>query len=216
MKWYGLLHQHADDLARIMTAEQGKPLAEARGEVGYGASFIEWFAEEGRRVYGEVVPTTDATKRFLVLKQAIGVCAAITPWNFPIAMITRKVAPALAAGCPVVIHLDRRVPEADRPRFDTWTDAIVASSTGAASDPGADAAQATAEMLGYFAGLVEHRRTAPGTTGSSRLSPSPTGRPTPGRSSTPSAGCSPTSSSPGTVATSPTTRPRPSSRSSGG
>jgi succinate-semialdehyde dehydrogenase/glutarate-semialdehyde dehydrogenase len=103
MKWFALLNQHADDLARIMTAEQGKPLAEARGEVIYGATFIEWFAEEGRRVYGETIPTTDPNKRTLVIKQPIGVCAAITPWNFPIAMITRKVAPALAAGCPVVI-----------------------------------------------------------------------------------------------------------------
>jgi succinate-semialdehyde dehydrogenase / glutarate-semialdehyde dehydrogenase len=103
MRWFHLLHQHADDLARIMTAEQGKPLAEAKGEVGYGASFIEWFAEESRRVYGETVPSTDPSKRYLVIKQPIGVCAAITPWNFPIAMITRKVAPALAAGCPVVI-----------------------------------------------------------------------------------------------------------------
>ncbi len=103
MKWYQLLHQHADDLARIMTAEQGKPLAEAKGEVGYGASFIEWFAEEARRIYGETIPTTDSNKRYLVIKQPIGVCAAITPWNFPIAMITRKVAPALAAGCPVII-----------------------------------------------------------------------------------------------------------------
>ncbi|TBO33950.1 NAD-dependent succinate-semialdehyde dehydrogenase [Aquabacterium lacunae] len=103
MKWFHLLHQHADDLARIMTAEQGKPLAEAKGEVAYGASFIEWFAEESRRIYGETVPSTDPSKRFLVIKQPIGVCAAITPWNFPIAMITRKVAPALAAGCPVVI-----------------------------------------------------------------------------------------------------------------
>ena len=103
MKWFGLLHQHADDLARIMTAEQGKPLAEARGEVVYGASFIEWFAEEARRIYGETIPTTDNNKRYIVIKQPIGVCAAITPWNFPIAMITRKVAPALAAGCTVVI-----------------------------------------------------------------------------------------------------------------
>ena len=103
MKWFALLHQHADDLARIMTAEQGKPLAEARGEVAYGASFIEWFAEQARRVYGETIPTTDNNKRYLVIKQPIGVCAAITPWNFPIAMITRKVAPALAAGCPVII-----------------------------------------------------------------------------------------------------------------
>jgi len=103
MKWFNLLHQHADDLARIMTAEQGKPLAEARGEVVYGASFLEWFAEEARRIYGETIPANDPNKRFLVIKQPIGVCAAITPWNFPIAMITRKVAPALAAGCTVVI-----------------------------------------------------------------------------------------------------------------
>ena len=103
MKWFALLHQHADDLARIMTAEQGKPLAEAKGEVGYGASFLEWFAEEARRIYGETIPSTDGNKRFLVIKQPVGVCAAITPWNFPIAMITRKVAPALAAGCPVII-----------------------------------------------------------------------------------------------------------------
>ena len=110
MKWFHLLHQHADDLARIMTAEQGKPLAEAKGEVGYGASFLEWFAEEARRVYGETVPTTDNNKRYLVIKQSMGVCAAITPWNFPIAMITRKVAPALAAGCPVVIKPAEQTP----------------------------------------------------------------------------------------------------------
>ena len=103
MKWFALLHQHADDLARIMTAEQGKPLAEARGEVAYGASFIEWFAEQAKRIYGETIPTTDNNKRYIVIKQPIGVCAAITPWNFPIAMITRKVAPALAAGCTVII-----------------------------------------------------------------------------------------------------------------
>jgi len=110
MKWFHLLHQHADDLARIMTAEQGKPLAEAKGEVTYGASFIEWFAEEAKRVYGETVPTTDNNKRYLVIKQPVGVCAAITPWNFPIAMITRKVAPALAAGCPVVIKPAEQTP----------------------------------------------------------------------------------------------------------
>ncbi len=103
MKWFQLMLDNADDLARIMTAEQGKPLAEAKGEVAYGASFIEWFAEEGKRVYGETIPTTDNNKRYLVIKQPMGVCAAITPWNFPIAMITRKVGPALAAGCPVVV-----------------------------------------------------------------------------------------------------------------
>jgi succinate-semialdehyde dehydrogenase / glutarate-semialdehyde dehydrogenase len=110
MRWFHLMHQHADDLARLMTAEQGKPLAEAKGEVGYGASFVEWFAEEARRIYGEIIPTTDNHKRYLAIKQPIGVCAAITPWNFPIAMITRKVAPALAAGCPVVIKPAEQTP----------------------------------------------------------------------------------------------------------
>jgi succinate-semialdehyde dehydrogenase/glutarate-semialdehyde dehydrogenase len=102
-KWFELIMAAQEDLARLMTAEQGKPLAETRGEVAYGASFIEWFAEEAKRVYGDVIPTHAAGKRILVLKQPIGVVAAITPWNFPIAMITRKVAPAIAAGCPVVI-----------------------------------------------------------------------------------------------------------------
>jgi succinate-semialdehyde dehydrogenase / glutarate-semialdehyde dehydrogenase len=110
MEWYRLQMLHADDLAHIMTAEQGKPLAEAKGEVAYGASFVEWFAEEGRRIYGETIPSTDQNRRLLVLKQPIGVCAAITPWNFPIAMITRKVAPALAAGCTVVIKPAEQTP----------------------------------------------------------------------------------------------------------
>ncbi|MDP3253045.1 MAG: NAD-dependent succinate-semialdehyde dehydrogenase [Hydrogenophaga sp.] len=102
-KWFDLLMANQDDLGRLMTAEQGKPLAEAKGEVAYGASFVEWFAEEAKRVNGETLPTFDNNRRLLVLKQPIGVCAAITPWNFPLAMITRKVAPALAAGCPVII-----------------------------------------------------------------------------------------------------------------
>ena len=102
-KWYDLLMANQDDLGRIMTAEQGKPFPEAKGEVAYGASFVEWFAEEAKRVNGETLPQFDNNRRLLVLKQPIGVCAAITPWNFPLAMITRKVAPALAAGCPVVI-----------------------------------------------------------------------------------------------------------------
>jgi succinate-semialdehyde dehydrogenase / glutarate-semialdehyde dehydrogenase len=110
MRWFHLLQQHTDDLARIMTAEQGKPFAEARGEVAYGASFIEWFAEEARRVYGETIPSTDNNKRFLAIRQPVGVCAAITPWNFPIAMITRKVAPALAAGCPVIVKPAEQTP----------------------------------------------------------------------------------------------------------
>jgi succinate-semialdehyde dehydrogenase/glutarate-semialdehyde dehydrogenase len=102
-KWYDLLMANREDLGRIMTAEQGKPFAEAKGEVIYGASFVEWFAEEAKRVNGETLPQFDNNRRLMVLKQPIGVCAAITPWNFPLAMITRKVAPALAAGCPVVI-----------------------------------------------------------------------------------------------------------------
>lgn len=102
-KWFDLLMANQEDLGRFMTAEQGKPLAEAKGEVAYGASFVEWFAEEAKRLNGEVLPQFDNNRRLLVLKQPIGVCAAITPWNFPLAMITRKVAPALAAGCPVII-----------------------------------------------------------------------------------------------------------------
>lgn len=101
-RWFDLIIAHTEDLAQLMTAEQGKPLAESRGEVAYGASFVEWFAEEAKRTYGDVIPTSGNDRRLLVLKQPIGVCAAITPWNFPIAMITRKVAPALAAGCTVV------------------------------------------------------------------------------------------------------------------
>ena len=102
-KWFDLIMANQEDLATLMTAEQGKPIAEARGEVGYGASFIEWFAEEGKRTYGDIIPTPSNDRRILVIKQPIGVVASITPWNFPIAMITRKCAPALAAGCPVVI-----------------------------------------------------------------------------------------------------------------
>ena len=102
-KWYDLLMANQDDLGRIMTAEQGKPLPEAKGEVAYGASFVEWFAEEAKRINGETLPQFDNNRRLMVLRQPIGVCAAITPWNFPIAMITRKVAPALAAGCTVII-----------------------------------------------------------------------------------------------------------------
>lgn len=102
-KWSDLMLAHAEDLARLMTAEQGKPLAESKGEVAYGASFIDWFAEEAKRGYGHTIPTPDRSKRLASIKQPIGVCAAIAPWNFPIAMITRKVGPALAAGCTVVV-----------------------------------------------------------------------------------------------------------------
>jgi succinate-semialdehyde dehydrogenase / glutarate-semialdehyde dehydrogenase len=103
-KWFDLMVEHADDLATILTAEQGKPLAEARGEVIYGASFIEWFAEEAKRIYGETIPGHQPDKRLMVIRQPIGVAAAITPWNFPNAMITRKAAPALAAGCSFIVR----------------------------------------------------------------------------------------------------------------
>lgn len=102
-KWFDLIIENTQDLAKLMTLEQGKPLAEAAGEVVYGASFVEWFAEEAKRVEGSILGTTWSDKRLMVLKQPIGVCVAITPWNFPIAMITRKIAPALAAGCTIVI-----------------------------------------------------------------------------------------------------------------
>jgi succinate-semialdehyde dehydrogenase/glutarate-semialdehyde dehydrogenase len=102
-KWFDLMMANQEDLAQILTAEQGKPLTESRGEIAYGASFIEWFAEEGKRAYGDIIPQHQADKRILVIKQPIGVCALITPWNFPNAMITRKAGPALAAGCTVVI-----------------------------------------------------------------------------------------------------------------
>ena len=109
-KWFELIMGAQEDLAVIMTAEQGKPLSETRGEVSYGASFIEWFAEEAKRVYGDVIPTNAHGRRIIVLKQPIGVVGAITPWNFPNAMITRKVAPAIAAGCPVVIKPPSETP----------------------------------------------------------------------------------------------------------
>jgi succinate-semialdehyde dehydrogenase / glutarate-semialdehyde dehydrogenase len=102
-KWHDLMLANADDLAAIMTAEQGKPLAEAKGEIGYAAAFFEWFGEEAKRVYGDTIPSPAADKRIVVVKEPVGVCAAITPWNFPAAMITRKVGPALAAGCPIVV-----------------------------------------------------------------------------------------------------------------
>ncbi|MBV6272777.1 NAD-dependent succinate-semialdehyde dehydrogenase [Alcaligenaceae bacterium CGII-47] len=108
--WYAQIMQHAEDIAQLMTAEQGKPLAESRGEVNYAASFVEWFAEEGKRTYGDTIPAPAADKRLFVIKQPIGVCAAITPWNFPAAMITRKVAPALAAGCAIIVKPAEETP----------------------------------------------------------------------------------------------------------
>src|SRR4029077_9051664 len=109
-RWFDLVTAETENLAQLMTTEQGKPLAESRAEVGYGASFIGWFAEEGKRAYGRPIPTPVASKRYLTIKQPIGVVAAIAPWNFPIAMITRKVAPALAAGCTIVVKPAEETP----------------------------------------------------------------------------------------------------------
>ncbi|MCW5205661.1 NAD-dependent succinate-semialdehyde dehydrogenase [Desulfobulbus sp. F5] len=123
-RWYDLIVENQRDLAVIMTAEQGKPLAESLGEILYGASFVEWFAEEAKRVYGDTIPMAQPGKRIIVIKQPIGVCAAITPWNFPSSMITRKVAPALAAGCPVVVK-----PAAQTP-FSALALAVLAEEAG--------------------------------------------------------------------------------------
>jgi succinate-semialdehyde dehydrogenase/glutarate-semialdehyde dehydrogenase len=109
-RWFDLLMSHQEDLARIMTAEQGKPLAEARGEIAYAAAYVEWFAEEARRVYGDVIPSPARDRQIVVTKEPVGVCAAITPWNFPSAMITRKVAPALAAGCTIILKPAEQTP----------------------------------------------------------------------------------------------------------
>lgn len=109
-KWFELMMEHADDLALIMTLEQGKPLPEAKGEIAYGAAYFEWYAEEGKRAYGDVIPALSKHQRVVVTKEPIGVCAAITPWNFPSAMITRKVGPALAAGCPIVVKPATQTP----------------------------------------------------------------------------------------------------------
>ena len=109
-RWFELLTAHSDDLAALLTTEQGKPIAEAKAEVAFGASFVEWFAEEGKRSYGDVIPSPNTKQRLVAIKQPVGVCAAITPWNFPVAMITRKVAPALAAGCTIVVKPAEQTP----------------------------------------------------------------------------------------------------------
>src|SRR4051794_33954721 len=109
-RWFDLMMANQEDLATIMTSEQGKPLAESKGEIAYAASFIEWFGEEGKRTYGDVIPAHGTDKRIVVVKQPVGVCAAITPWNFPAAMITRKAGPALAAGCTMVVKPASQTP----------------------------------------------------------------------------------------------------------
>ena len=109
-KWFNLIESNHEDLAQIMTMEQGKPITESRGEITYGASFVEWFAEEAKRVYGDIIPDRLTDRRIVVIKQPVGVVCAITPWNFPSSMITRKCAPALAVGCPVVIKPASQTP----------------------------------------------------------------------------------------------------------
>ena len=145
-RWYDLMMEAQQDLATLMVAEQGKPMAEAMGEVVYGASFIDWFAEEGRRAYGDVIPAHGADKRIVVVKEPIGVTAAITPWNFPIAMITRKVAPALAAGCPMVVKPAEDTPLsalamavlAERAGLPAGLLSIITSSRAKAADVGGE------------------------------------------------------------------------------
>ncbi|WP_374525595.1 NAD-dependent succinate-semialdehyde dehydrogenase [Sphingopyxis sp.] len=146
-RWFDLIMANQEDLARLMTAEQGKPLAESRGEIGYAASFIEWFAEEAKRAYGDVIPATQNGQRILVLKQPVGVVAAITPWNFPAAMITRKVGPALAAGCAIVVK-----PAAQTP-LSALALAVLAEEAGLPAGllsivPTSDARNVGAEMTG--------------------------------------------------------------------
>ena len=140
-KWHDLMMENADDLALILTTEQGKSLAEAKGEIGYAASFLEWFAEEGKRVYGDTIPTPASDKRIVVTKEAIGVCAAITPWNFPAAMITRKVGPALAAGCPIVVKPAEATP------FSALAMAVLAERAGVPAGVEPDRAQAGVHRL---------------------------------------------------------------------
>jgi len=140
VRWYDLMLENQEDLALLMTLEQGKPLAEARGEVAYAAAFLQWFAEEGKRVYGDVIPAHAPDKRIVTFKQPIGVVAAITPWNFPAAMITRKVGPAMAAGCPVVVKPASNTPLsalalaelADRAGFPAGVFNVVTAARGAA------------------------------------------------------------------------------------
>ncbi len=159
-RWFELLLAHQEDLAQIMTAEQGKPLAEARGEIAYAAGFIEWFGEEAKRVYGDTIPGHGRDKRILVLKQPIGVCAAITPWNFPAAMITRKVGPALAAGCTVVLKPASQTPFSALALCELANRAgvppgVLSCVTGSAADIGAELTANPAVRKLSFTGSTE-------------------------------------------------------------
>ena len=167
--WFSLIMANQEDLAQIMTAEQGKPLAESRGEIAYAASFIEWFAEEGKRTYGEVIPPTLSGQRLVVTKEPVGVCAAITPWNFPAAMITRKVGPALAAGCTMVLKPASQTPLsalalmalAERAGIPAGVLSVV---TGAAGEIGAELATNPLVRKLTFTGSTEVGRTLMGQT----------------------------------------------------
>jgi succinate-semialdehyde dehydrogenase/glutarate-semialdehyde dehydrogenase len=159
-RWFDLMMAHQEDLARLMTAEQGKPLAESRGEIAYAASFLEWFGEEAKRVYGDTIPGHARDKRILVLKQPIGVCAAITPWNFPAAMITRKVGPALAAGCTVVIKPASQTPLSALALCELANRAgvppgVVSCVTGSAGEIGAELTSHPAVRKLSFTGSTE-------------------------------------------------------------
>jgi len=159
-RWFELMMAHQEDLARLMTAEQGKPLGESRGEIAYAASFLEWFGEEAKRVYGDTIPGHARDKRILVLKQPIGVCAAITPWNFPAAMITRKVGPALAAGCTVVIKPASQTPLSALALCELANRAgvppgVVSCVTGSASEIGAELTGHPAVRKLSFTGSTE-------------------------------------------------------------
>ncbi len=159
-RWFELMLAHQEDLAQILTAEQGKPLSEARGEIAYAASFLEWFSEEAKRVYGDTIPGHGRDKRILVLKQPIGVCAAITPWNFPAAMITRKVGPALAAGCTVVIKPASQTPFTALALCELANRAgvppgVVSCVTGSASEIGAELTRHPAVRKLSFTGSTE-------------------------------------------------------------
>ncbi len=163
-RWYALMLAHQDDLARLMTLEQGKPLAEARGEILYAASFIQWFAEEAKRAYGDVIPSPVASSRLLVIKQPIGVCAAITPWNFPAAMITRKAAAALAAGCTMVIKPASQTPFSALALMELAQragvpDGVLSVVTGSAREIGAELTSNSLVRKLSFTGSTEVGRT---------------------------------------------------------
>jgi succinate-semialdehyde dehydrogenase/glutarate-semialdehyde dehydrogenase len=163
-RWYNLMMEHQEDLAVILTSEQGKPLAEAKGEIAYAASFMQWFAEEAKRVYGDTIPANVPDQRIIVIRQPVGVCAAITPWNFPAAMIARKAAPALAAGCTIVVKPASQTPLtalalAELSRRAGVPDGVFNVITGSASVIGAELTASPIVRKLSFTGSTEVGRT---------------------------------------------------------